>query len=681
MKKYTLLVFILLLGTFASAQKLTKKAQENATKLEAEIAKYKASGEKELVSENLRELGFIYYSSSNYSKAILFFKEAITYTTSSNNKANINVVIANNYDAAGNPQEALVHVKKGLKYTDKAGNKSLMYSKRLEIADRENSLQKYNEAIATLQETIKLSIELGNSKFAKKTIRKIIKNYKALGDGASITKYEKVLRKNDIEEIANALSITTEKKRTNSEVAAVTDKFMRKIMDSENMNKELRDSLMQQWSDIEFLEGSVTILSDTLNAKQEDLQQTEKDLEKKLSELSTLDTYLKEKDKVLTGLIAIIALIVILAFFAMRGYFVKKKQHKLLDIQNREISSQAELLNNKNAELSKTLKELQEAQHQLVQSEKMASLGQLIAGIAHELNTPLGAIKSSIGTVIASSDESLRRIPALVKSLSDANLAIFIKILEQGAANTGHFTSREERKIKKGLRADLEAENIENSDDIADNLIDMAVHSIDKSYFELFKLKNAPEIMQTGYYIAAQKRNSMNIQTAVERAAKIIFALKSFTRSGTEGVMSTASIPNNIETVLTIYNNQLKQGIEVVKNFQPVPDIKCFAEELSQVWTNLIHNATQAMENKGILTLGVFQEGKEIVISIKDNGSGIPEDIQPRVFEPFFTTRAAGEGTGLGLDIVRKIIERHGGTINFETEAGKGTTFFVKLPV
>jgi two-component system, NtrC family, sensor kinase len=112
-----------------------------------------------------------------------------------------------------------------------------------------------------------------------------------------------------------------------------------------------------------------------------------------------------------------------------------------------------------------------------------------------------------------------------------------------------------------------------------------------------------------------------------------------------------------------------------------VPPVTCLPDELNQVWTNLVHNALQAMDHKGTLTLGLRREGDEVAVSVGDSGCGIPEEIRARIFEPFFTTKPAGEGTGLGLDIVRKIVEKHRGRIEVESEVGRGSTFTVRLPI
>ncbi|RMG07246.1 MAG: GHKL domain-containing protein, partial [Cyanobacteria bacterium J055] len=136
-----------------------------------------------------------------------------------------------------------------------------------------------------------------------------------------------------------------------------------------------------------------------------------------------------------------------------------------------------------------------------------------------------------------------------------------------------------------------------------------------------------------------------------------------------------------IETILTLYQNQLKHGVEVVRNFDSsLPKISCYPDELNQVWTNLIHNALQAMDNKGKLVIDACQTDGKIEVSITDSGAGISPEVLPKIFQPFFTTKPPGEGSGLGLDIVRKIIEKHQGTIEVDSVPGK-TKFTVSLPI
>ncbi|MGL5877720.1 MAG: PAS domain-containing sensor histidine kinase, partial [Xenococcaceae cyanobacterium] len=340
-----------------------------------------------------------------------------------------------------------------------------------------------------------------------------------------------------------------------------------------------------------------------------------------------------------------------------------------------------EAMRQKNEEITLALEKLQLAQTELVQSEKMAALGQLVAGIAHEINTPLGAIQASIGNIVNSLEESLQNLPQLFKKLSSENFADFFILLEIAQQPKQQLSFREERQLKRTLKQTLEEENIVNPDVVADSLSKMGILPEQiPSLIALLQTNDNDFTLETAYQLSAIQNNSQNIKLAVERAAKIVFALKSYARQDFSESMVSASIADSIETVLTIYHNQIKQGINLVKTYEEVPSILCYPEELTQVWTNLIHNAMQAMNYKGKLAIALSQRDRHIVVEITDSGAGIPPEIQEKIFQPFFTTKPAGEGSGLGLDIVRKIVEKHQGKIELESQPGL-TKFSVWLPI
>jgi signal transduction histidine kinase len=188
-------------------------------------------------------------------------------------------------------------------------------------------------------------------------------------------------------------------------------------------------------------------------------------------------------------------------------------------------------------------------------------------------------------------------------------------------------------------------------------------------------------IVQTAYQFATVQKSTKNIATATDRAAKIVFALKSYSRYDQSGSKVIANITDGIDTVLTLYHYQIKHGVEVVRNYGTnLPSVLCYPDELNQVWTNLVHNALQAMGNKGVLKIDVKHQANAISVSITDSGPGIPPEIMPRIFEPFFTTKPPGEGSGLGLDIVQKILEKHQGALQVESVPGQ-TKFTISLPI
>jgi PAS domain S-box-containing protein len=354
----------------------------------------------------------------------------------------------------------------------------------------------------------------------------------------------------------------------------------------------------------------------------------------------------------------------------------RKEAEKLVAEYNHTLEIQVA---ERTQELSKTLGYLQATQNELIQSEKMAALGQLVAGVAHELNTPLGAIRSSAGNMIKFLGQTLSNLPSLFQSLSPTEAEDFFILLNRSLQKDTSLTAKEERKLKRSLISQLEDEDIDDADEIADTLVDMGIYEAD-DFLILLQNADRDRILEMAYKLTEIQRGTQTINTATDRASKVVFALKNYARYDSSEAMIQSDIVDGIETVLTLYQNNIKQGVEVLRNYQKIEPILCYVDQLNQVWTNLIHNALQAMNNKGTLIIDIMQDGNYVKVGITDSGNGIPAEIMPKIFEPFFTTKPPGEGSGLGLDIVKKIIEKHDGKIEVESVPGK-TTFTVCLSV
>ncbi|MDM8522147.1 response regulator [Desulfococcaceae bacterium HSG8] len=317
---------------------------------------------------------------------------------------------------------------------------------------------------------------------------------------------------------------------------------------------------------------------------------------------------------------------------------------------------------------------------ELIRSEKMAILGQIVAGVAHEIKTPLGAIQASIDNISDSLGLILEQLPRLLQSLPDDSRKDFFLLLDKALQGKTGLSAREERKLKRSLTSVLEEHGLDNADDISDTLTDMGIYDKIDPFLPLFQSSENQLILETAYNISGLQRNARNISTAAGRATKIVFALKSYAHYDHTGKKVESDLTQGIETILTLYQNQLKYGIEVIRNYEKLPPVLCYTDELDQVWANLINNAIQAMDGKGTLTIDIYQKESSAVVTITDSGKGIPDEIKTRIFEPFFTTKSVGEGSGLGLDIVLKIIDKHHGKIEAESEPGK-TVFSVILPI
>jgi signal transduction histidine kinase len=356
---------------------------------------------------------------------------------------------------------------------------------------------------------------------------------------------------------------------------------------------------------------------------------------------------------------------------------LQQSQEELL--RNLEQLAQAQQdLQTQKLNLERALTDLQNSQAQLVHSEKMSTLGQLVASIAHEINNPIAAIRSSAQATAATMQNFLPQLAEFLKKLTQEDYELFLTCYQ--VRPNLLLSSRERRNLKYDLMDTLEAQTIENAQDLADLLTELNL--TDKQLIDrILALPNPLLFIQKIKQYRDLEESSHNITLATEKAAKIIFALKNFARQDHTGKKQLADINESIDITLTLYQNQIKQGVEVVRELEELPMLPCFIDELTQVWTNLIHNALQAMDNSGKLLVRSQKTGDAILVSVTDTGAGIPTEVQDKIFNPFFTTKKGGEGSGLGLDISKKIVDKHDGKLWFETQEGVGTTFFVSLPL
>jgi signal transduction histidine kinase len=367
--------------------------------------------------------------------------------------------------------------------------------------------------------------------------------------------------------------------------------------------------------------------------------------------------------------------------FQEQEVLARVETHLALQRLQKRLQHQNDELAKTNENLENTLQQLQATQNELIEKEKMAALGQLVAGVAHEVNTPLGAINSSVRNIANFWNTHLLQFPAFLQNLSPERQSDFLALLQKTSQPNTPLSTREQRQIKKSLISQLQSHNLENATTLANLLVGMNLYNDIEPLVPLFKDSEGEYLLKTAYQFANAQTSIRNIITASERAAKVVFALKTYARYDSTGNQVEAQITEGIETVLTLYYNQLKQGIKVIKKYQEsLPPILCYPDELNQVWTNLIHNALQAMDYQGTLTIEVKRLEGILSVSVTDSGKGIPPEIMPKIFQPFFTTKPAGEGSGLGLDIVKKILDKHQGKIEVVSVPGQ-TTFTVFLPI
>ena len=340
----------------------------------------------------------------------------------------------------------------------------------------------------------------------------------------------------------------------------------------------------------------------------------------KLKQINTLkEAQIKQRDLIMYISFAGIVLLLALAYVLYQANQNRLKANLQLSEKNEEINLQNEEISAQRDNLDQTLKELKSTQSQLVQSEKMASLGQLTAGIAHEINNPINYVYAGIDSLKLNIDD-LKDILGKAEDL----------IPEEKIAELDDY------------KEDLEFEDI---------LIDL------------------DEISQS-------------IKNGASRTKEIVAGLRTFSRLD-EDAYKEINIHENLDSTLLLLKSQIGENISIEKQYEDIPKFKGYPGPLNQVFMNILSNAIQAIDGDGSVSISTryLPTDSLLLIAIKDTGKGMSQAIMGRVFEPFFTTKDVGKGTGLGLSIAHSIIQKHKGKIEVESEEGKGSEFRIILPL
>lgn len=347
------------------------------------------------------------------------------------------------------------------------------------------------------------------------------------------------------------------------------------------------------------------------------------------------------------------------------------------DITDRRQNEEA--LRESKQQLEAAFSELRSAKTQVALSEKLALMGQLTAGIAHEINTPLSAAASSANVLSDLLPQTVDRLTRLSRDLPKKRVPLLIEVLEHVGKPKSNLSTRQERALRAQFTNWLTEAGIAEPTEAARLLTELRYEGDLADLADLLNSKHGEEFLETCSTVAQLWGTIDNINVANGKTRRIVQALKRFTHTGSHDTIEPVSIIENLNTILILYAHSIRSTGALDTQFEDEPVVIANPDTLGQVWTNLITNGLQAMPKGGTLGIRVRREGDVALITISDTGTGIPAEILPRIFDPFFTTKKKGEGTGMGLQIVRQIIEGYGGAISVESMPGN-TAFTIRLP-
>lgn len=434
------------------------------------------------------------------------------------------------------------------------------------------------------------------------------------------------------------------------------NKVIAEVQQSQKTLNSKNDLIGRQLESIAVQEKEIQNRNSTLDLIQNEIDNQQYKIEEQKSQLTAMASLVERQKYVLYAFIIFCALILGMITLLYRSYKVKKNANRELELMNSEITNQKHEIEGKNRELQAkneeivtqseelrqaneeilstnealqhqkaevqfTLENLKLTQDQLVQSEKLASVGQLTAGIAHELNNPVNFISGNV--------KPLKRDLEDIFQL----MGLYEKIIDK---NNLTETFKEVDELKENLDFQFLTDEI-------------------KSLME-------------------------GIIEGAHRSSDIVKGLRSFSRLDDDN-FKIAELHDGIDSTLILLYNKTKNRINVHKDYGDLPPIECFPSKINQVFMNILTNSIQAIEDKGDIYIETISSGIGVKIIIRDTGVGMTAEVKKHIFEPFFTTKEVGSGTGLGLSISYGIIEQHKGNIDVISEPGKGTEFIISLPI
>ena len=530
-------------------------------------------------------LGLVYDDLGDYEKALSHFQESLVIRKAINDKngaASTELALGETYFTLYDYEKALQHFMEALSIATEIDNKWSLISAMLSIGDIYLAMDQYGKVLQYLNGAQEMAREINSKALTARSYHSLSEYYESINENKAALDYFKLYA---------ALNDSIYNDETSKQITA-----MQTLYETEKKDKEIQ------------------------------LQR---------AEIKGNEAELRRRNIQRYALLAGITLVIILLAVLHRVYIHKKRTNILLTEQNREINQQQEEIKaqrdhlqtlNKElgvqkAELEDVLKHLKETQSQLVESERMASLGQFTAGAAHELNNPVNFISGSVKPL----ERDIEHILKIITKYDSV-------IQEQKLEDT--FTPVE------ALKEEVEMQ---------------------------FVIKEVHKLLE-------------GINEGAVRSAEIVKGLRSFSGLDSDSYKYT-NIHKGLDGAVQLLKDRLGNRIVVNKDYGDIPEIECLPAKLNQVFLSLLNNSIQAIDGKGEISIQTSQINSTIKISVKDSGRGMEPEVLANCFEPFFTTHEVGEGVGLGLSISYGIIKQHGGQIDVRSAPGEGTEFVITLPI
>jgi signal transduction histidine kinase len=542
------------------------------------------------------EIGYNYAARGDYKMALSILLESLESSFKFNLHDSIRINILTNIgitysalDMNSISIDTLIKVESYYKETDRVGKLARIQDLIAEVYLKQDIIP---DALNYSERSVQNALSYGDLNVLRDCYRTLSDIYQESDDFKNALKYYGLYS-----EMNDSISI--------SSVAKQNELY---LLEQTNTDRERRMIRMVLDEELEELALENYRIQTEKYQKEIELYRTEKALEKEA-----------QKRKYLILIFIFLACLLILIVI---GYIFKQKDNKLLKQQKESILSINSELKAKNDAVELGIKKLKETQGKLVESEKMASLGQLTAGVAHEINNPVNFISSNLNPLKLSIGE-------------------IMEILN------------EYRKL--------------NDPDSKESSLQKA-RELEEKYDIEYLIKELNTILE-------------GINDGAERTKEIVVGLRNFSRLD-KHELKEVKLSEMIDSTLVLLRNQYKDRVEIKKSYdKDMPFIQCYSGQLSQVFMNILSNAIQAIEDKGTISIKTQLSGEEAEIFISDTGKGIPDDKLDNIFDPFYTTKEVGKGTGLGLSISYGIIQEHNGRIGVESELGKGTCFKISIPV